>query len=129
VTWGGASKEYAAADLAKGINLAADFGTNPFSEPFKKVEEAVRAQQEFETFLIKDLLHNWPRYHKQLPEQKETLDQAAQGGIDKAKALNDAAAAAVVPVKHTITIERIGAPPPAPATAPATTPATTVPVK
>src|SRR5206468_7534137 len=40
VTWGATSKEYPAAELAKGINLAADFPANPFGEPFKKVEES-----------------------------------------------------------------------------------------
>src|SRR5687767_4450994 len=42
VTWGDASKEFPAADLAKGINLAAEFAdANPFSEPFKQVEAEV----------------------------------------------------------------------------------------
>ena len=36
VTWGDASKEYPAEQLAKGINLAAEFLDNPFSEPFRK---------------------------------------------------------------------------------------------
>lgn len=128
VAWGAATKEFAAADLAKGINLAAEFPTNPFSEPFKKVEEAVNAQQGFETFLIKDLLHNWPRYLTQLPEQKEALGQVAQGGIDKANGLNAASVAAVAPVKHTLKIERIGAVIPAPApAAPAPAPAAPAP--
>jgi lysophospholipase L1-like esterase len=108
VTWGPTSKDYPAADLAKGVNLAADFAaSNPFTEPFKKGEEAIRAQQNFETPLIKDLLPTLPRYLQLLPEQKESLDKLAQGGIDKAKALNDASVAAVVPVKHTIKIEKI----------------------
>ena len=59
------------------------------------------------TPLIKDLLASLPRYLQMLPEQKESLDKLAQAGIDKAKALNDAAAAAVVAVKHTIKIEKI----------------------
>jgi hypothetical protein len=125
VTWGATTKEYDAAALAKGVNLAADFLNNPFSEPFKKVEEAVRAQQNFETPLIKELLHRWPEFAKLLPDQKAAFDQIAQAAIDKSKALNDAAAAAVVPVKHTIKIEQV-APPPAtaPTTKAVTTPAT-----
>src|SRR5206468_10383812 len=84
ITWGGDSKEYAAADLARGVNLAADFSAkNPFSESFKKVEDVIRAQQNYETPLIKDLLHNWPRYVQYLPEQKEALDKIAQAAIDK----------------------------------------------
>lgn len=107
VTWGAASKDYTAAELAKGVNLAADFATNPFSEPFTKVMETSRAQQNFETPLVKDLLHRWPEYLKLVPEQKESLDKVAQGAIDKARALNDAAAASVVPVKHVIKIEKV----------------------
>jgi lysophospholipase L1-like esterase len=108
VTWGGESKDYSAAQLVEGINLAADFAAkNPFTDPFKKVEETIRAQQNFETPLIKNLLHNLPGYLQMLPEQKESIDKLAQGGIDKAKALNDAAVAAVVAVKHTIKIEKI----------------------
>jgi lysophospholipase L1-like esterase len=124
VTWGTTTKEYPAAELAKGINLAADFPVNPFGEPFKKVEESIRAQQTFETLLIKDLLPHCAEYNKIMPEQKEALDKLMQGGIDKAKILNDAAIGAVAPVKHTIKIEKIGAPPaPAPVPAPAVAPA------
>ena len=108
VTWGDVSKEYAAADLAKGVNLAADFAAkNPFTEPFKKVEETIRAQQTFETPLIKNLFANLSAYLQMLPEQKESLDKLAQGGIDKAKALNDASAATVAAVKHTIKVEKV----------------------
>ena len=45
VTWGGTSKEFPAAVLAKGINLAAEFLDNPFSEAFRKVEEKIAEQQ------------------------------------------------------------------------------------
>ncbi len=39
VTWGKTSKEFSAEQLSTGINLAAEFIDNPFSEPFQKVEE------------------------------------------------------------------------------------------
>jgi lysophospholipase L1-like esterase len=119
VTWGATSKEYDAAALAKGVNLAADFLTNPFSEPFKKVEEAVRNQQNYETPLIKELLQRWPEFVKLLPDQKPQFDQIASAAIEKAKSLNDAAVAAVTPVKHTIKIEKVTAPAPAAVPAPA----------
>ena len=107
VTWGAKSKDYTAAELAKGINLAADFLDNPFSEPFKKVEEAIRNQQNFETFLIKQLLPTMSEYARTLPEQKESLDKVAAGGIEKATALGVASRAAIAPVKHTIKIEKL----------------------
>ena len=123
VTWGATTKEYDAATLAKGVNLAADFLTNPFSEPFKKVEEAVRAQQNYETPLIKELLQRWPEFIKMLPDQKPQFDQIAAAAIEKANTVNDAAVAAVTPVKHTIKIEKVAPPAPAPAAAPAPAPA------
>jgi lysophospholipase L1-like esterase len=131
ITWGATTKEYDAATLAKGINLAAEFLTNPFSEPFKKVEDAIRNQQNYETPLIKEILHRWPELLKLVPDQKAAFDQIANAAIEKAKTLNDASVAAVTPVKHTIKIERVAPPaPPAtvpatpqPATAPATAPA------
>ena len=84
VTWGKESKEFAAADLEKGINLAATFLDNPFSEPFKKVEDAIRKQQNAETPLVKKTLHD-------LPKAKELFDSAAE--------------AAKAPVKHVIRVE------------------------
>ena len=57
VTWGETSKTYTAEELAKGVNLAADFEINPFSEAFKRVDEAVAKKQAYETRQIKDLFH------------------------------------------------------------------------
>ena len=105
VTWGGAAKEFAATDLAKGINLAAEFLDNPFCEPFKKVERAVRAQQNYETPLIKELIHRLPGFKRMVPDEADALDRIREGASTRAKALFDAAAATVVPVKHTIRIE------------------------
>jgi hypothetical protein len=80
VTWGKDSKEFAAADLAKGINLAAEFvADNPFSEPFKKVEAEIRKQQNAETPLVKQTLHNLA---KQADQAK--AEQAAQDEMKKA---------------------------------------------
>jgi lysophospholipase L1-like esterase len=107
ITWGALSRTYTAAELQKGINLAADFPVNPFSDSFKKVQAAIKAQQDFETPLVKQVLHDLPAYLKLLPEEKDLIEKVASGGIEKAKRLNDAAAAAVVPVKHTIRIERV----------------------
>ncbi len=58
ITWGPASRTYSAAELAQGVNLANDFEVNPFSEAFRKVEEAVAAKQNYETRQIKDMLHS-----------------------------------------------------------------------
>ncbi|HUT32879.1 MAG TPA: SGNH/GDSL hydrolase family protein [Planctomycetota bacterium] len=105
VTWGKSSREFAAADLAKGINLAAELLDNPFCEPFQKVEQAVRAQQNFETPMIKDLINKLPHMERMVPEEKEAFERIRAALAKKDRALFDAAAAAVVPVKHTIKIE------------------------
>jgi hypothetical protein len=107
VTWGAQSKEFAAADLAKGINLAAEFLDNPFGVPFKKVEESIRQQQQYETTLVKETLRTLPQYTNMLPQHKEIADKFGQAGIDLANALNNATVASVAPVKHTIKIEAV----------------------
>ena len=45
IQWGDTSKIFTAEQLAAGVNLAAEFLKNPFSEPFAKVQEAIRKQQ------------------------------------------------------------------------------------
>ena len=105
VTWGKDSKEFAPAALEKGVNLAAEFIDNPFSEPFRKVEEKVSQQQNMELNLVKTLLHNLPAYIQFVPDEKEVFQRVADALVKKDKAAREASAAAVVPVKHTIKIE------------------------
>jgi len=105
VTWGKASKEFAAAEAAKGINLAAELLDNPFCDAFKKVDHAVREQQNFETPMIKDLINKLGNFQRMVPDETEAFDRIRAAVAKKDKALFDAAAAAVEPVKHTIKIE------------------------
>jgi lysophospholipase L1-like esterase len=105
VTWGAVSKEFPAEQLAKGINLAAEFLDNPFSEPFRKVEEKIRAQQNFETPLVKDLINKLPRYKQFAPDEAESVDRIAAKLVAKDKEMAAASSAAVMPVKHTLKIE------------------------
>lgn len=109
VTWGTASKTFTEAELAKGINLAAEFiEANPFHGPFKAVQDAVQRQQGFETPLVKTLIHNLPDYEKQVPDEKESLNRIAEALMKKHRPLVDAsAAAAAKPVKHTIKVEAV----------------------
>ena len=107
VTWGGTVKEFSAEQLEKGINLAAEFLDNPFSEPFQKVEQKIARQQEMEVNLVKNLLHNLMQYEHALPEERESLERVAEGLVKKDKIARDASAAAVEPVKHVIKIEAI----------------------
>lgn len=58
VTWGEKSRLYTNDQLLQGINLAEDFEINPFSEPFKAIDEAVAAKQNYETRQIKQMFHS-----------------------------------------------------------------------
>ena len=58
VSWGDQQHTYSKEQLAKGVNLAADYDINPFSEAFKKVDEAVAQKQNYETHQIKDMFHS-----------------------------------------------------------------------
>jgi len=96
ITWGGASKTYSARQLAAGVNLAADFQINPFSDAFAAVDEAVAKKQEFETTQIKELFHG----EAGEANMEKTV---ADSERDRAK-LTAAIRQAYVPVIHTITI-------------------------
>jgi lysophospholipase L1-like esterase len=105
VTWGSQSKEFAAADLAKGVNLAAEFIVNPFCVQFNKVNAAVQTQQNLETTLMQQLFHNLDTLKAMVPNEAASLDQVALGGLQHDKDLFTAAQALVVPVTHTIQIQ------------------------
>jgi lysophospholipase L1-like esterase len=105
VTWGQQSKDFSGAELEKGINLAAEFLDNPFSGPFAKVLEAARNQQNFESGLIKGLVHDSAQYKSMVPQDAGLIDKIVDDASRKDTVLSDAARAAVVPVKHTIKVE------------------------
>lgn len=58
VTWGAETRSYPAAQLAQGVNLAADFENNPFSGAFKLVQDAVLIKQAYETKQVKQIFHD-----------------------------------------------------------------------
>ncbi len=108
VTWGTQSREFSAADLEKGVNLAASFiPDNPFAAPFVKVEAAVFAKQAHETTLTWQFLSAAARLKKAIPSQEATIDAIQQGGFEQDQRLAKEAAAQVAPVRHTITIEPV----------------------
>ena len=107
VTWGTESREYSAEQLASGINLAAEFLKNPFSEPFAAAEVAIRQQQEFETPAIKGLVTALPRWQVALPGEAEVIRQIRDDVSKLSLDFRKASRAAVVPVKHTLKIEAI----------------------
>ena len=105
VTWGNASKSFTADELSAGINLAAEFLDNPFSEPFHQVDQAVRHQQDFETPLVKQLIHDLPAYRNAAPDENDALERIAASLLKKDQSLIDASNVSVKPVTHSIKIE------------------------
>lgn len=96
VFWGAAMKSYTAAELEAGINLAADFPKNPFSDAFAKVDKAVAAKQEYETRQIKTLFHG--------PEGKVDMDGIVRITEMARQPLAAAVKEAFVPVKYALEV-------------------------
>lgn len=96
ITWGGESRTFKPSQLSEGINLAAEFTRNPFCEAFKRVDQAVGAKQEFETYQIKKVFHG--------KAGKTDMEKAVADTESKRKPLVDAINAAFRPVQHEIKI-------------------------
>ncbi len=99
IVWGSSTNVYPAAQLAAGINLAADFVDNPFCAAFQKVDEAVAAKQAYETHQIKGVFHG--------EEGKADMAKAVERTEAERAPLAAAIAAARVPVRHTLTIQAV----------------------
>jgi lysophospholipase L1-like esterase len=97
VTWGDETRDYSAAQLAIGVNLAEDFAVNPFSAAFAKVDAAVADKQKYETRQIKELFHG--------PEGKADADATAAVTEKARQPLANAIGTAFVPVTHTLRIQ------------------------
>lgn len=99
VTWGAHSRVYPSAELNAGVNLAADFEINPFSEAFQRVDEAVARKQAYETRQIKDLFHG--------PEGRADSEMTA-ALTEKVRApLVEAIREAFQPVTHTLQLDPV----------------------
>lgn len=110
VTWGTVSKDFTRAELEKGINLAAEFPVNPFSIPFQQVNNAIANKQGYETNMIKSMITTIPNWRRQLssnPDTNGTFDALQQLLWTQEETFQTAVRAAVVPVKHTITVDAI----------------------
>ena len=99
VTWGTESKTFPAAQLKRGINLAAEFPCNPFCLAFAKVDAAVAAKEAFETTQIKKEFRS--------PEAKTDMEAVVARTEKERAPLAEAIQAAFVPVTHTIRIEPV----------------------
>jgi lysophospholipase L1-like esterase len=99
VTWGDASKVFAAAQLAKGVNLAAEFPQNPTSPAFAKIWQAVGDKQAYETKQIKTLFRS--------PEAKKDMEAVVKSSQVEFDRLAAALKAVVKPVDSTIKVEEV----------------------
>ncbi|HXE55450.1 MAG TPA: SGNH/GDSL hydrolase family protein [Tepidisphaeraceae bacterium] len=107
VTWGSASKEFDTAELQKGINLAAEFLDNPFSQPFARLQQEIQRKEELETPLVKQTINEIPHVSRWAEADKDPLERAADAGFQCDKDLQAALTVSVVPVRHTIRIEPV----------------------
>lgn len=96
VTWGDQTRTYPASALQQGVNLAADFEVNPFSEAFKQVDEAVARKQAYETRQIKDLFHG--------PEGRTDMTLTEKLTETVRTPLVDAIQRTFKPVRHRLTL-------------------------
>jgi lysophospholipase L1-like esterase len=99
VSWGEMSKTFAGDQLARGINLAEEFLTNPFSKAFARVDAAVAAKQAYETKQIKQLFRS--------QEAKVDMEGVVEATEAERQKLVDAIKASFRPVVHTLKIEEL----------------------
>ncbi len=96
VTWGGETKTYTAEQLHNGINLSAEFHSNPMVAPFQEIQKAVDAKQTFETDQIKKQVHGEPGKND-MEGTFASTEKARQAFVEKL-------AASIHPLDHNLTI-------------------------
>ena len=99
VTWGEASKIFTAAELAKGVNLAAEFPQNPTSPTFARIWKAVEEKQVYETKQIKTLFRS--------PEAKKDMEAVVKSSQVEFDRLAAVLKAAIKPVDSTLKVEEV----------------------
>jgi lysophospholipase L1-like esterase len=99
VTWGDVAKIFTAAELAKGVNLAAEFPQNPTSPAFAKIWKTVAEKQAYETKQIKTLFRS-----KEAKADMEAVVKSSQVEFDRLAA---ALQATLKPVDSTLKVEAV----------------------
>ncbi|MEI6794751.1 MAG: SGNH/GDSL hydrolase family protein [Verrucomicrobiota bacterium] len=99
VTWGDVSKLFTGEQLAKGVNLAAEFPQNPTSPAFAQIWKAVAEKQAYETKQIKTLFRS-----KEAKADMEAVAKSSQVEFDRLAA---ALKAVVKPVDSMIKVEEV----------------------
>jgi lysophospholipase L1-like esterase len=107
VTFGNSSKVFSAADLDKGINLAAEFLDNPFSKPFADVYAEIRRKQGLETALDKNFYNSIPGFEQALPGAKDAYEAIEPPIRNLIAAQAKAVTELPPPVRYQIKIEKV----------------------
>ncbi len=108
VKWGSHKKEFTREQLEAGVNLAEAFLENPFSAPFKALNERVGEKQKFETVMVKSFVTNArapeikedPEIGKLLGEVRTRLEGLREKQVTRVRE-------AFKPVRHTVEIEPV----------------------
>jgi lysophospholipase L1-like esterase len=105
VNWGNEKKAFSGEQLAHGINLSAEFPSNPFSEAFAKVDAAVATKQEFETKEMKTDFRPNGNLNAPIEQVISQTEKVMKDDERKHDELAAAMSAAFVPVTHIIRID------------------------
>ena len=84
VTWASQTKEFAAADLAKGVNLAAEFLSILLRAVLQGQRGGCKAAA-LETTLVKQYMHNVPAFTAMVPNEADSLHRVTLEGIEQDK--------------------------------------------
>jgi lysophospholipase L1-like esterase len=113
ITWGDESKVFTGKQLTDGINLAAEFPSNPFSAAFAKVDAAVAAKQDYETKEVQKLFRGGDGTNNaqirgnngmNMEQIIDHTDQIISGAEKEHDLLAAAVHSTFVPVTHVIKI-------------------------
>ncbi|MGH9362809.1 MAG: hypothetical protein ACRD2T_12925, partial [Thermoanaerobaculia bacterium] len=107
VVWGEWTRSFGREELEAGINLAKEYPENPFSAPFRKLDEVVARKQAVETPAIKEVITHFRSARRILGEDAEAeaaMKKLRERLLARIESLQDEARAVVVPVRHTIQV-------------------------
>jgi len=96
VAWGSQSKTYTREALAKGVNLASEFPTNPFSFAFGQCSKAIGEKQAYETKQIKQIFRQ-PDFKANQAAIVKRTETTREAYIERVQSMRK-------PVDHTITV-------------------------
>jgi len=110
VTWGEETQEFTRAQLESGVNLAEIFQRTPFDTAFRNVLQAVAVKQSYETNMIKGVITQFRFLNSEFKddaEVKAATEVLRKKLMERHAPLEANVRAAVVPVKHTISVEAV----------------------